>query len=125
MEQRQAVERSHQQLQPGSHDRSEPSPDPTVSFAVTARSIGEAARCHGLTVPAFRAPPRLVGLDRTIRRRGDHVTVAVRVRGRPWPAVVSDLIEGVIITNDLTPTDAGRVRAELWQAHKAIGDVAA
>ena len=78
------------------------------SFAIVARVVSDAARGLGLTVPAFRAPPRIVGTDRTIRRRGDHVTVAVRVQGRPWGAIIADLVEGVIIANDLDAVDAGK-----------------
>ena len=37
---------------------------------------------------------RLVGVDRTLRRRGGGAVVSVRLRGRPWPAVLADMIEG-------------------------------
>lgn len=44
--------------------------------------------------------------------------VAVQVRGRPWGAVVADMIEGVVVANDLRPPQADRLRTDLW---KAIG----
>ena len=60
-----------------------------IRFAETARSIGRAARLRGLEVPTFRSPPGLVGVQRTIRRRGASATVSVVVRGDPglrlWP----------------------------------------
>ena len=43
-------------------------------------------------------------------------TIAVVVRGRPWPAVQADLIEGVVAANGLVPPDSDRARAELWLA---------
>lgn len=42
--------------------------------------------------------------------------VSVRLRGRPWVAVLADMIEGVIVANDLAPPLADRVRSELWTA---------
>ena len=42
--------------------------------------------------------------------------MSVRLRGRPWVAVLADMIEGVIVANDLAPPLADRVRAELWIA---------
>lgn len=71
--------------------------------------------------PGFRCPPRLVGVDRSIRRRSDGAVVSVKVRGRPWPAVLADMIEGVITANGLGPPQADRLRAELWDA---VGDTA-
>ena len=94
-------------------------------FALTARRLADEARRLGLRAPAFRSPPRVVGTDRTIRRRRGHVTVAVRSRDRPWPAVVADLIEGIVIANQLCVADAGRIRADLWMAMAASDALAA
>jgi hypothetical protein len=89
----------------------------TVLFAEMARTLHRATRRLRLVAPSYRCPPRLVGVDRSLRRRADgNVTVSVRLRGRPWPAVVADMIEGVIVANRLTPPDSDRVRAELWAA---------
>ena len=76
--------------------------------------LTRSARAKGLTGPSFRCPPRLVGVDRSIRRRGDGVTVSVRLRGRPWVAVLADMIEGVVAANRLQAPHADRLRAELW-----------
>ena len=91
-------------------------PSSTLRFATTARSLAQVARSHGLVVPGFRSPPRITGADRTLRRRGGAVTIAVRVRGRPWVAVLADMVEGVVAANHLVGPDADRVRRRLWAA---------
>lgn len=52
---------------------------------------------------------------------GDCV-VAVRVRGRPFGAVVSDAIEGVVVCNDLAADAAGPVRDELWRETERVAE---
>lgn len=90
---------------------------PSLHFAALVRTIGAAARALGLAVPGFRSPPRRPGLDRTLRYASDGTaTVAVAVRDRPLPAVVADLIEGVILVNQLDQIDATRARTALWAA---------
>ena len=86
----------------------------SIDFAEAARLLGRAARRRGLVAPGFRSPPRVVGADRTIRRRGGAAVVSVRVRDRPVPAVLADMIEGIVVANDLVTPDADRVRSELW-----------
>jgi hypothetical protein len=86
----------------------------TADFAAAARTLAGEARRRGLVGPSFRCPPRLVGVDRTLRRRRDGAIVSVRVRGRPWPAVLADMIEGVVVANRLAPPASDRLRAELW-----------
>lgn len=77
-----------------------------------------------LRVPAFRTPPRVAGLDRTIRHGADGSTlVSVRSRGRPWPAVLADMIEGIVVANGLDPPEVARVRNELWRATEGIDSV--
>ena len=88
----------------------------TIRFAQAVQTLAGAAREQGLTVPSFRSPPRLVGVLRSIKRWDGGATVAVVVRGRPWPAVQADLIEGVVTANRLVPPDSDRARAELWLA---------
>jgi len=89
-------------------------PTNTLDFASAARTITREARRQGLVGPGYRSPPRLVGVDRSIRRRADGAVVAVRLRGRPRSAVLADMIEGVVVTNKLCSPEADRVRAELW-----------
>ena len=100
--------------------------EPTsLRFARLARSLAEAARAQGLRAPTFRSPPRLPGVTRSIVRRGPEVTVAVALRDRPWPAVVADMVEGVVAANRLAGVRADRVRAGLWAVVGDAGDRAA
>ena len=88
----------------------------TVRFAQAVQALARRARGLGLVAPSFRSPPRLVGVQRSIKRWDGGATIAVVVRGRPWPAVQADLIEGVVAANALVPPDSDRARAELWLA---------
>ena len=88
----------------------------TVQFAAAARALAAAARRFGLAAPTFRTPPRLIGLDRTVRRHAHGGVVSVRLRGRPWVAVLADLIDGVVTVNRLDARRANRARADLWDA---------
>jgi hypothetical protein len=93
-----------------------------VLFATTARVLGGAARARGWAAPGFRSPPRSPGAGRTLRRGADgSVTVAVRLEGRPWLAVVADMIEGIVVANDLADPDAGACRTALWDAVDRAG----
>jgi len=88
-----------------------------VQFAAAVRSVALEARRLGLEVPGFRSPPRLPGADRTLRRRaGAAPAVAVRVTGRPFAAVVADLVEGVVVANGLAGPAADRARRRLLDA---------
>ena len=86
----------------------------TVEFAAAARAITREARRRGLVGPSFRCPPRLVGVDRSIRRRPDGAVVSIRLHDRPRSAVLADMIEGVVVANRLRPPQADRLRTELW-----------
>jgi hypothetical protein len=88
----------------------------TVEFAAVARTLTREARRRGLVGPSFRCPPRLVGVDRSIRRRTDGAVVSIRLRGRPRGAVIADMVEGVVVANALRPPAADRLRTELWAA---------
>ncbi len=75
-----------------------------------------AARLRGLQVPTFRSPPGITDVQRSIRRRGQSSTVAVVLKGRPWAAVVADMIEGILVANRLDNGHADMVRSALWLA---------
>ena len=95
-----------------------------MRFAAAARALGEVARAAGLLVPGFRSPPRLAGVDRTMRRQVDTagvetVTVSVRIKGRPWVSVLADMIDGVIVANALEGPTAGAARTVMWGAVEA------
>jgi phage tail protein X len=96
------------------------SADP-VSFAAAARRLAAEARRRGLAVPGFRSPPRLPGVDRTIRHRPDGASViAVRVHGRSIEAVVTDMVEGVLAANPSTSAEGPETRQALLAA--VLGD---
>jgi hypothetical protein len=90
----------------------------SLRFAAAARALADEARALQLVVPGFRSPPRDAGVDRTIGRGrgGGQPVVSVRVRGRPWSAVLADLIEGVVVANGLAGVEAGACRSGLWEA---------
>ena len=68
----------------------------------------------------------LAGAERTLRRRVDGgVTIAVVLRGRPFVAVVGDMIEGIVVANQLDGTAATRARTALWEAVVADDEAAA
>lgn len=93
----------------------------SLRFAEAARVLADAARARRLVAPAYRSPPRVEG-DRSIRHRSDGgATVAVRFRGRPWPAVLADMIEGVVVTNGVVGPAADGVRTAMWEALEASG----
>lgn len=88
---------------------------PTLEFAHAARRLSGEARRLGLVAPSFRCPPRIVGVDRSLRRHPRGAVVAVQLKGRPWMAVLADMVEGVVVANRLEPPSADRVRADLWK----------
>jgi hypothetical protein len=85
-------------------------------FSQAARRLGAATRAVGLTVPAFRCPPRVAGALRTIRRYPGGAVVAVRIRGRSLAEVAADMVEGVLAVNRLDEAAAARMRPLLCQA---------
>ena len=87
-----------------------------LDFAHAARLLGREARRRGLVAPGFRSPPRIVGVQRSLRRTDRGVVVSVQLKGRPWLAVLGDMIEGVVAANGLAPPHADRLRTELWRA---------
>jgi len=87
-----------------------------ASFSDVARRLGAAARAAGLVAPAFRSPPRTASMYRTIRRLPGGPVVAVRMKGRPFDAVVVDMVDGVLAANRLEGPSAIRVRTALLRA---------
>ncbi|MEY4365535.1 MAG: hypothetical protein RLZZ305_879 [Actinomycetota bacterium] len=90
----------------------------TSTFTSAALALAERAAELGLAAPGFRSPPRIVGVDRTVRRGrgGTGGVVAVRISDRPLTAILGDMIEGVIVVNRLAPPEADRVRTLLWRS---------
>jgi len=90
-------------------------------FAAAARLLADATRAAGLTVPAFRSPPRLAGVARSLRRYPGGTVVSVRLRDRSFEAVVADMVEGVVVTNRLSGEPALRARTYLAEAVAGLG----
>ena len=71
-----------------------------AEFAVAARVLASQAHRHGLKPPGFRSPPRVIGVDRSLRRINGGVVVANRLSGREaeiartalWASVESLLV---------------------------------
>lgn len=88
----------------------------SLEFAEAVRCLSAAARRAGYRAPAFRSRPQGTA-RRTIRRRADgSATVAVALRNRPQPAVLADLVDGVIAANCLVGAPAGELRDQLWSS---------
>jgi len=87
-----------------------------TAFVEAANLLGVVATRFGLIAPGFRTPPRIVGVQRTVRRRPGGGLVAVAVKQRPMAAVLADMIDGVIVVNELAPPESDTVRAALWSA---------
>lgn len=98
----------------------------SIEFAEAARRLGQASRALGHDVPSFRSPPRRPGMQRSIRWRtnganpanlpASAATVSVRLSKRPFPAVVADMIDGIVAANRLDGAEAGALRDRLWEA---------
>lgn len=91
-------------------------PSQTLQFAAAARVLAAEARRLGHDAPAFRSPPRLLGAQRTIRRAPGGTVVSVAVRGRPFAAVLADMVEGVVRANRLQSPAGDHLRSAMWAA---------
>lgn len=84
-----------------------------VRWAKAIRAIDPTVREEGLTMPAFRSPPKDPSVNRAIERRASgYPVVYVRIRGRADHAVAHDCVVGVFRSNDRAPGDD----AVLYQA---------
>lgn len=89
-------------------------PATVMEFARVARLLADEARRLGLCAPGFRSPPRLTGVDRSLRRRaGAPPMVSVRLRGRSLDWVIEDMIQGVLVVNGLDGAEQARMGASL------------
>ena len=95
-----------------------------MQFAAVARLIANEVQRFGLLAPSFRSPPRVVGVNRTVRRREGGGVVAVALRDRPFVAILGDMIEGVVVVNQLSAPDSDQVRTALWSILSLHGYVA-
>ena len=91
-----------------------------AEFAMAARVLASQAHRHGLKPPGFRSPPRVIGVDRSLRRINGGVVVSVLLRGRPFVAVLSDMVEGVVVANRLIGREAEIARTVLWASVESL-----
>ena len=49
----------------------------------------------------------------------------MRLRQRPWVAVLADMVEGVVVANRLCGSAADEVRTALWHALEGTAVIAA
>jgi len=94
---------------------------PPRFWELARRVVAEAQRL-GLVVPGFRSPPRLPGATRTVCRHPGGALVAVAWRGRSAAAVLSDMVDGVVLVNRLTGPDGDACRQRLWAGLSPAGD---
>ena len=94
---------------------------PSVRFAIVAKTISQVVASCGLEVPGFKSPPRSGDVDRTVRRLSRGSVVAVRIKDRPFEAVIADMIDGVVVCNDMSTERAGKLRNLLWGAATQTG----
>jgi hypothetical protein len=87
----------------------------TATFTTAAQLLGAVAGRYGLVAPGFRSPPRVVGVQRTIRRRQGGGVVAVALKDRPLAGVLADMIEGIVVLNDLSLIESCTLRTALWE----------
>lgn len=88
-----------------------------TSFAQLALLLGEEARRLNLCAPGFRSPPRVHGVNRTLRRRAGGVPmVSIRLHGRTLEAVIADMIQGILVANDIADFRRSEVAAQLQNA---------
>jgi hypothetical protein len=86
-----------------------------TDFAAIGRVLSDAASARQIEGPAFRSPPRIPGVQRSVTRNRDgSVTVAVSVRDRPLLAVLADMIDGVVLASGLRGTEGGLLYNDLW-----------
>ncbi|HEX2700595.1 MAG TPA: hypothetical protein VHM89_10390 [Acidimicrobiales bacterium] len=83
-------------------------------FWELARRVVAEAQALDLVVPGFRSPPRVAGAVRTVRRQPGGALVAVAWRGRATAAVLSDMVDGVVLVNGLAGQAAAACRRRLW-----------
>jgi len=67
----------------------------------------------GYATPQFRCPPPSAQYQRSIRRNNDDLSISIVIRGRPWLAVLADIVEGFVIANSGSGQES-EIRNILW-----------
>ena len=85
----------------------------SIQFSRTIRTLGRIANQLGYVTPQFRCPPPSAQYQRSIRRNKDDLSISIVIRGRPWLAVLADIVEGFVIANAKSGQDS-EIRNILW-----------
>ena len=85
----------------------------SIQFSITVRTLGRIANQLGYVTPQFRCPPPSAQYQRSVRRNHDDLSISIVIRGRPWLAVLADIVEGFVIANAKSGQDS-EIRNILW-----------
>ena len=85
----------------------------SIQFSITVRTLGRIANQLGYVTPQFRCPPPSAQYQRSVRRNHDDLSISIVIRGRPWLAVLADIVEGFVIANAKLGQDS-EIRNILW-----------
>ena len=86
----------------------------SIQFSIAVRTLGRIADQLGYRIPQFRCPPPSAKYQRSVRKTGEeNLSISIVIRGRPWLAILADIVEGVVIANTQSGQDS-ELRNILW-----------
>ena len=86
----------------------------SIQFSIAVRTLGRIADRLGYRIPQFRCPPPSAKYQRSVRKTGDeNLSISIVIRGRPWLAILADIVEGFVIANTQSGQDS-EIRNILW-----------
>ena len=86
----------------------------SIKFSIAVRTLGRIADQLGYRIPQFRCPPPSAKYQRSVRKTGDeNLSISIVIRGRPWLAILADIVEGFVIANIQSGQDS-EIRNILW-----------
>lgn len=71
----------------------------------------------GLIVPKFSSQPSLPGALRTIKRMPTGAQVAVATENRLTSSIVTDMIDGICVLNNIYDSDASSISEDVQEIH--------
>ena len=86
----------------------------SIQFSIAVRTLGRIADQLGYRIPQVRGPPPSAKYQRSVRKTGDeNLSISIVIRGRPWLAILADIVEGFVIANTQSGQDS-EIRNILW-----------
>ena len=86
----------------------------SIQFSIAVRTLGRIADQLGYRIPKFRCPNPSAKYQRSGRKTGDeNLSISIVIRGRPWLAILADIVEGFVIANTQSGQDS-EIRNILW-----------